>query len=412
MNTLNIKDKLIILIAPNVGEQMGGEAIKALQIFQEYKKRLPNTLQVTHERNRAEIEGRLQLADVFFIDDDFISLFLWKSRVFRFLLDAHFSKKAVKLAEQLAKVRGYHGNDVIIHQTEPNSPVVPRHISSQHINVFGPINGNVYFPKIFKHKESLSDTLRRVLHIPIQKINAFLFSHLSKADMIFVAGGQRTVDSLKAANCPEDIMVETIDCGMRDSYLSRPRITHQGNNYRFIHFGRLVPFKCTDLIVKALAKTQKPITLDIIGSGPELPHCKQIADELNLNSRVNFIAWREHKALLDSLSDYRGVVLPSIGDSNGIVIQEALALGLPPICLDWGGPQLLIDHEQDGFLIKPVSETLITDAIAKAMDTLSEDPNLAESFSVASRDKAAGWLWSSVTEEWLSHYSKIQRLKA
>lgn len=405
-----MKDKLIILIAPNVGEQMGGEAIKALQIFQEYKKRLPNTLQITHERNRAELEGRLQALDVFFIEDDWISLLLWKSVIFRFLLDAHFSKKAVQMAERLAKERGYEENDVIIHQTEPNSPVVPRHISKAHINVFGPINGNVYFPKIFKHKESLSDWLRRVLHIPIQKMNAILFNNLSKADMIFVAGGQRTVDSLKAAECAEEIMVETIDCGMRDSYLTRPRITHQGNNYRFIHFGRLVPFKCTDLIVKALAKTEKPVILDVVGSGPELQNCKDIATTLSVNNRVNFIEWREHKALLDSLSEYRGVVLPSIGDSNGIVIQEALALGLPPICLDWGGPQLLIDHEKDGFLIKPVSEAHITDKIAKYMDELSEQPELAESFSLASREKAASWLWSSVTDEWLNHYNKIDKL--
>ena len=52
---------LLILIAPNVSEQMGGEAIKALQSFQELKKLHPDTLQITHARNRAEVARNIIL---------------------------------------------------------------------------------------------------------------------------------------------------------------------------------------------------------------------------------------------------------------------------------------------------------------------------------------------------------------
>ena len=47
-------DSLLILVAPNVSEQMGGEAIKALHIFQEMSAIHANTLLVTHERNRRD----------------------------------------------------------------------------------------------------------------------------------------------------------------------------------------------------------------------------------------------------------------------------------------------------------------------------------------------------------------------
>src|SRR5262245_38505216 len=118
------KDTLIVLIAPNVTEQMGGEGIKALQIFQEIAKLHPNTIQITHERNRKELSDRLKLTGIYYVVDTKLSLFLWRSRVLSKLLDPWFCHKAVRMAEAIAKERGLTGSSVIIHQTEPNSPVI------------------------------------------------------------------------------------------------------------------------------------------------------------------------------------------------------------------------------------------------------------------------------------------------
>ena len=135
-------DTLLILIAPNVSQQMGGEAIKALQIFEQFSKLHPNTVQITHGRNRAEVD-RLGLKHVSFVDDTWVALAIWRSRVFRPWLDVWFSSKAVRLAEKIAHERG--AASAVIHQTEPNSPVSPRALSRRHVNVFGPINGNIFF---------------------------------------------------------------------------------------------------------------------------------------------------------------------------------------------------------------------------------------------------------------------------
>lgn len=402
-------DKLIILIAPNVSEQMGGEAIKALQIFQQYKKLCANTIQITHERNRVELEGRLNLKDVFFVNDNFLSIFLWKSVILRLFLDVWFSKKSVELAEKIALERGFNRHSTIIHQTEPNSPVVPRTISKKHINVFGPINGNIYYPKIFQHKEKVLAKFRRLLHFPLQKINVLFFRDLSRSDLIFAAGGDRTLKSLEAGGCAKKILIETLDCGINDSILDRPRVEHKGTNYKYIHFGRLVFHKCTFLIISSLVKTQHPVSLDIVGSGPELEACKQLVKDLGLGDRVRFLGWyTSHSDLFDSFSEYRGVVLPSIEDANGIVIQEAMAVGLPPICLDWGGPQLLIDHGVNGYLIEPKSIDYITTKMANYLDTLGSDSTLAETFSIAGRRKAEDWRWSTVAKKWISYYEVLK----
>ena len=394
---------LLILIAPNVSEQMGGEAIKALQSFQELKKLHPDTLQITHARNRAEV-ARLDLKDVFFVEDSALAVFLWRSVVLRMGLNVWFGVCAMHLAEQIARDRKHQGR-VVIHQVEPNSPVVPRFLSNRHTNVFGPINGNIYYPPIFRSHESLSAKLRRITLLPLQRLNRLRPGGLKRADQILVAGGERSLVSLRAAGCPETILQETLDCGIKDELLDRPRITHEAVNLRFIHVGRLVFFKGTHLVIEALAKTRNDVHLDIVGRGAQLESCQALVQRLGLERRVRFLDWyASQDDFLKTLPDYRGMVLPSLEDSNGIVIQEAMAAGLPPVCLDWGGPALLIDHGVSGFLIAPTSIEHITTGIAECLDRLATDHELAESMSKAGRAAANEWRWSTLAAKWLAGY--------
>lgn len=395
------KDCLLILMAPNIGEQMGGEAMKALQIFRAISSQHTQTWQITHERCAAEA-ARLQLRNVHFVKDSWLSKALWRSVILRPLLDYWFSLKAVRLAERLA---GERGGAAILHQTEPNSPVTPRALSRRYANAFGPINGNIYYPRAFRDAESARARARRVLHRPLQYVNRLLFPSLSKADLIFVAGGARTLRSLAWRGCVGPSLRETVDCGIADALLSRPRVTHTGVNGRFVHFGRLVYHKGTALIIESLRHTSPVVHLDIVGRGPELDACKSLVASLGLGNRVSFIDWYEsHADLLDSLVQYRGVVLPSLEDANGIVVQEAMALGLPPICLDWGGPQLLVEDGVSGFLVAPDSRESIARDIAVRLDRLAQEWPVAEQMSKAARRRAEEWRWTAVASAWLGEY--------
>jgi glycosyltransferase involved in cell wall biosynthesis len=252
--------------------------------------------------------------------------------------------------------------------------------------------------------------LRRVLHAPAQRINRIFFRGIAKADLVLVAGGERTRNSLLKAGCPAEKIVASVDCGVRSALLDLPRVRHTGENYRFIHYGRLVLQKGTFLAIEGVAKAKCRVCLDIVGKGPELDRCQRLTRELGLEDRVHFLGWyTSHAELLDSFKNYRGAVFPSFQDANGIVVQEAMAVGLPMICLDWGGPQLLIDNEKTGYLIEPRSEGYITDQIAVCLDQLGQDGDLAENMSKMARDKAESWRWSIVMREWIEFYA--ERLK-
>lgn len=397
----------LFLVAPNVSAQMGGEAIKALQIFEELHRLVGDVTQITHERNKAELSKHVLSNNVEYLDDGWIDLFLWHSVGLRVFMNPWFSYRAVKRAEALAS-QFKDGKHVIIHQTEPNSPVATRWTSSRFKNVFGPINGNIYYPKAFRKFESTGTAIRRLLHFPLQMLNRLFWRGISNADLVLAAGGSRTVKSLRAAGVPLSRIYETLDCGIPSSLCEVPYFPSLASAGKFIHFGRLVFHKGTYLAIEAVAKSHRSVSLDIVGRGPELARCKSIAKHLQVEDRVRFLDWYENRTdLINSFQSYCGVILPSIEDANGIVVQEAMAVGLIPVCLDWGGPQLLIDDGISGYLVSPESFDDISAKLAHCLNLLAEDFGLVTKMSANARARALEWQWSQLATDWIGCYSAL-----
>ena len=394
----------IILIAPNVSEQMGGEAMKALQIYQELVARGFQVHQITHERVRKELTARFPEMSVSYIADNRGQKWFWKSVVLRKLVAMIFFQQAAALAKKLADAQP----NAVIHYTAPISPVIPMFAIKGHSVVIGPLNGNIHHPSAFRNRESLGDTLRRVLLVPSQWFHRLFFSGKQSADILLVAGGERTYESLRMAGCREPQFRESLDSGIPNLLREQPLIIHEGRNLKFAHYGRLVPYKGTDLILKSLKRTKNPIELTVIGRGPQLGFLKKLTLDLALQDRVTFIEWLDQATMYATLRGFRAAVFPSLAEANGIVIQEAMMMGLPVICADWGGPALLVTPEC-GILIPTTSEEVVIQGLAYAMDRLADDPDLANQFAQAGRTLATdrGYSWSDLIERWIPMYEEL-----
>jgi glycosyltransferase involved in cell wall biosynthesis len=277
--------------------------------------------------------------------------------------------------------------------------------------IIGPLNGNIYYPPAFRHREPMTDHVRRWLHPHVQRLQRFVLPGKARAAALLVAGGERTLESLRMGGCRETQFVASLDSGVADEFHLRPRIRHSGQSYRFVHIGRLVKFKGTDALIRSLLQTRTPIELDIIGRGPELEALKKLTEALGLNNRVKFLDWiTDHSLIGETFGRYRALVLPSLAEANGIVVQEAMALGLPVIALNWGGPALLVTPES-GILVEPLSEAYVLTELAKAMDRLAQDGEVAERMSIAGRHLATkqGFLWSVLIRRWAELYRDLQR---
>jgi glycosyltransferase involved in cell wall biosynthesis len=395
----------VILIAPNVSEQMGGEAIKALQIYLELERQGVRVHQITHERVRNELAKSFPQMHVSYTSDTALQKALYRGKIFEQLLNLEFLYGASKLAKALLK----QYPDALVHFTSPVSPVLPYPTLRKAKVVIGPVNGNIHYPPAFRHREKLAYKVRRWFHPLMQFLHRITFRGKQNANAVLVSGGERSFESLRMAGCKQERLVASIDSGIMDRLYEKPRITHQGQNLRFFHNGRLVEHKGTDLIIRSLLKTENRIELDIIGRGPELWKLKALVEELKLGDRVTFIEWvPDHSKLADMLRQYRAFVFPSLAEANGIVVQEAMVQGLPVIACDWGGPSLLVTP-QTGILIEPQSEQYVIDQLAASMDLLAMDGDLAESMSIEARDRAYshGYLWSGVIRDWRKIYTQV-----
>ncbi len=413
-NSAELAGYSFILVSPNVSEQMGGEAIKALQIYLELARRGARVQQVTHERVKSELDHNFPDMSVSYVKDTWLQRMAYHGGLVNSLLfvvsdpliSIIFQWRAARLVEALLR----DSPESIVHFTSPVSPVLPYFRIPGAKVVIGPINGNIHYPEALRNREPMTYRLRRLLHPFLQLANRVVFSGKRQADVLLVAGGERTRQSLLMAGCREEQFVDSIDTGVLDRLAETPRITHSGRNLRFVHNGRLVAHKGPDLIIKSLKRTRNAIELDIIGRGPELDKLKALSRELSLQDRVRFIEWfADHGELAAALRGYRAFVFPSLAEANGIVVQEAMMLGLPVIALNWGGPALLVTAET-GILIEPRGEEYIIDRLAEAMDRLAEDGDLAEQMSATGRRRAveSGFLWSSVIRNWAAHYRRLR----
>ena len=324
----------VILIAPNASEQFGGESIKALHIALELRKRGIRVRQITHERVKAELTAKHPDLDVTYVPETRLQAMLWKSVVGRPALKLMFQYNAAAEAERMLAA----DPSAVVHYTSPVSPVLPNFRIPDAAVVIGPLNGSIFYPPGFRHRESWTDWFRRVSHGPLQWLHGLLFMGKQSADALLVAGGERTYRSLRLAGCQDKQFVDSVDSGILDRLYDLPRARHQGTNLRFVHNGRLVDHKGTDLVIRAVARTKNPVELTVIGRGPTKAKCERLAADLGLGSRVTFIEWiKDHSQVAPTLQQFRAFVFPSLAEANGIVVQEAMLLGVPVIALDWGG---------------------------------------------------------------------------
>lgn len=389
----------VVLVAPNVGQSMGGEAIKIYQFFRQLHRDRPDVSLVAHARSRPELQDLPEASDVHFVEDDFWQRTFWKLKPLRFALGPCFHLKARRyiLANWPA------GRGTVLHYVCPISPVTLRFPPSGYRTVLGPLNGNIAFPPGFRQREGRRERLGSILHGLVQRLLR-LFGEKRRFDAILVSGYERTRRSLRLAGATEDQMVDVMDAGVSEDLQRPPRIAHRAAKPRFICSGRFVSYKGIDLAIRAIAQSEPPITLDVFGDGPCGPAWRRLAGELGVADRVTFHGWCAHDELMRRLCDYQAYVFPTLAEANGIVMQEAMMAGLPVIAIRWGGPAGLADDESAIF-IEPEGEAQVVDDLAKAMTRLATDPEFAESLSVRAREIAErNFTWQSIIAEWTAAY--------
>jgi glycosyltransferase involved in cell wall biosynthesis len=137
--------------------------------------------------------------------------------------------------------------------------------------------------------------------------------------------------------------------------------------------GRLLGWKGVDLAIGAIAMSPEWRLL-ICGKGPDEPRLRRLAREAGALDRIEFRGWVAHEEVLRLMREDAGVFLfPSLHDEAGWVVVEALAAGLPVVCLDHGGPGFLADGHGIGIGVHGGRRALMS-RLAAAVETARNFP--------------------------------------
>jgi glycosyltransferase involved in cell wall biosynthesis len=156
--------------------------------------------------------------------------------------------------------------------------------------------------------------------------------------------------------------------------------------------GELEVRKGVHLALRALAKIQKrgiDFRYHLAGDGPELGRLKSLARRLGILERVDFSRPLSGDGYLRKLWETDAYLLPSLRDSAGLTLMEAMLAGCVPIVADCGGPGMAVDRAC-GAKIAVGSGREMVDALANALADLASDQKRAAAMGALASARIAG----------------------
>jgi glycosyltransferase involved in cell wall biosynthesis len=114
---------------------------------------------------------------------------------------------------------------------------------------------------------------------------------------------------------------------------------------RLLYVGRLLESKGVDIALRAVAAARQQfpeISFTILGEGPARVRLERLCCDLELQVAVHWAGWVPHGHVARYYEDADLLLFPSLLDSGGMVVLEALAYGVPVLCTALGGPGLMV----------------------------------------------------------------------
>lgn len=232
----------------------------------------------------------------------------------------------------------------LVHRITPQSSALPSAIASLSPVPFviGPINGSLAYPRQFqdllwKEREWIRYVRSFYRFLPYVKRT------YSRAAAI-LASGQHTIGSLPIRDLSRVFNMQEL--GFDPAIFYPPRDRSASERLTFLFVGRLVPFKCVRVAIDAFdSPLLRRHRLLIVGTGPEQEDLREQVRRLRLEETVEFAGGRPADQVAELMRSSDVFVFPSIRESGGLVVIEAMASGLACVVADHGGPGISVTEE-------------------------------------------------------------------
>ena len=246
--------------------------------------------------------------------------------------------------------------------------------------------------KVVKNKNSsLVDALLKLEYNFHKLINVY-----KKNIDLFIAPSKLVKDELVKNGFEANKIIVQPYCIDIDGY--KPNNLAPENYILF--FGRLHESKGADTLINAFAKIRnKTIKLKIAGSGPQEKELKELAKNLNLSDRVEFLGQKQKNELIGLIQASMFTVMPSrFHETLGLSALETFACGRTVIASKAGALTEFI-NANNGLLVE-VDDVF---GFSQAISSLIDGPEIITKLGINARITSEAY-------DPKSHYDKIIKI--
>ena len=196
--------------------------------------------------------------------------------------------------------------------------------------------------------------------------------------------------------------VHMLAAGVDSVDLSQVRFD-RNRTLEILFAGKLNDLKGIRLALEAFGKLRyrQPRTrLTILGDGERRPWVQSRVRELGLGDAVRLLGHVSHKKTLEHMAKADLFLLPSF-EGGSMVALEAMACGLPVVCLDQGGPGEIVTHN-NGVAIPYKGFEATQETLALGLELLIKDEDLRQHVA------RNGAQWVAHTATWDGKGEKLE----
>jgi glycosyltransferase involved in cell wall biosynthesis len=251
--------------------------------------------------------------------------------------------------------------------------------------VFGPVGGGEMTPaplkKTLPYRGRLIDGARALAN-RAARFDPMMNAIYHRSSCI-LCKTRETLDGIPARYRAKCMVLPEV--GIEEQRGNEVRRERSDDTFRVLYVGRLIDWKGLHLGLAAFARfcaTHRDSQLTVIGGGPDEAWLHDLARQLGIGDRVNWMPPMMHDAVMQTYRRHDVFLYPSLHDASGNAVLEALACGLPVVCLDCGGPALLVEGSC-GIRVPPGEPHQVIRAIAQALAAIADNGALARMMSAS-----------------------------
>ena len=292
---------------------------------------------------------------------------------------------ALKVAQALHRSLPFD----LIHHVTYGSIHVPTQLWRLGIpTVFGPVGGGQVTPKsmLGEFGSSKGAEVRRTLLTKLLPYSIWHRKWLRKMSVVLVTNS----DTLRLAKSFGNVEAQPwFDTSLPLSFFAEtPRtFTTTTEPLRLLWVGRMLPRKALPLTLDVLKRVQRPAILSVVGDGLTETEVRGMIADRGLTDVVHWAGKRlSYAETRKAFMEHDVLLFPSLRDSCGAQLVEAMGLGLPVITLDHHGAKDLV-REEFGIKVPVTTPEGVVRDMAAAVDQFADLSGEARTAM-----SKAGWL--------------------